>query len=132
MPYYQQVWALSECSALVKEYEKKLNIRFEFLIRARPHSVLALVNQTLEPLNNLTIAIPDQHNFGGYNDRFAIGSMSMMGKYMSRWHNFSACYIKNIHAESFLKLFLDRFHSNVTLIKRLTYEHLPHGFGHCH
>ncbi|CAF4669503.1 unnamed protein product [Rotaria socialis] len=79
-----------------------MNIRYEFLIRARPDSGRAAVNQKLEPLNNLTMVIPDQHHFGDYNDRFAIGSISMMEKYTSRWHNFSACYIKNIHAEPFL------------------------------
>ncbi|CAF4045241.1 unnamed protein product, partial [Rotaria sordida] len=122
MPYYQQLWGLAECFDLVKEYEQKMNIRYEFLIRARSDSVLDKVPRTLEPQNNLTLVIPNEYDFGGYNDRFAIGSMSIMKKYMRRWHDLSRCYVENLHAESFLKLFLNRFNISVQLIKRTNIE----------
>jgi hypothetical protein len=132
MHYFQQMWGLSECFDLVKEYEQKMNIRYEFLIRSRPDSVLDKVPETLKPPNNLTIIIPDEDHFGGYNDRFAIGSVSLMEKYMRRWHNLSACHIQNIHAESFLKLFLNRFGVNAQLLRNLSYVQMPHGIGKCH
>jgi hypothetical protein len=130
--YFQEVWGLAECFDLVKEYEQKMNIRYELLIRSRSDSVLDKVPETLEPPNNLTILIPDENHWGGYNDRFAIGSVSIMEKYMRRWHNLSACHIQNIHIESYLKLFLDRFGANVRLVQNLTYEEKLHGIGECH
>jgi hypothetical protein len=132
MLYFQQIWGLTECFDLVKEYEQKMNIRYEFLIRSRSDSVLDKVPETLEPLNNSTIIIPDENHFSGYNDRFAIGPMSLMEKYMRRWHDLSACHIQNIHAESFLKLLLNRFGVNVQLVKTLSYVEKPHGLGECH
>ena len=58
--------------------------------------------------------------------------MSAMNIYMRRWHNLSACHIRNIHAESFLKSFLDRFGVNAQLVKNLSYVQKPHGSGQCH
>jgi hypothetical protein len=132
LPYFQQLWGLAECFDLVKDYEQKMNIRYELLIRARSDSTLDKVPETLEPPNNSTILIPDENHFGGYNDRFAIGSLSIMEKYMRRWHNLSGCHIRNIHAESYLKLFLDRFGANVRLVQNLSYEQKRHGTGQCH
>jgi hypothetical protein len=122
MDYFQEMWGLTECFDLVKEYEQKMNIRYEFLIRSRSDSVLDKVPETLELPNNSTIIIPDEYHFGGYNDRFAIGSISLMEKYMRRWHNLSACHIQNLHSQSFLKLFLDRLGVNVRLVQYMTYQ----------
>ncbi|CAF4731640.1 unnamed protein product, partial [Rotaria sp. Silwood1] len=124
--YYQQLWRLAECFDLVKEYEQKMNIRYELLIRARSDSVLDIVPRTLEPLNNSTLVKPNENDFGCYNDRFSIGSMSIMEKYMRRWHDLSRCHVENLHTESFLKLFLNRFNINVQLMTRLSYKEQPH------
>ena len=132
MHYFQQLWGLTECFDLVKEYEQKMNIRYEFLIRSRSDSVLDKIPETLEIPNNSTIIIPDEYHFGGYNDRFAIGSISVMEKYMRRWHNLSSCHIQNLHAESFLKLFLNRLGVNVRLVQNLSYIEKPYGIGKCH
>jgi hypothetical protein len=132
MHYFQQMWGLTECFDLVKEYEQKMNIRYEFLIRSRSDSVLDKVPATLELPNSSTIIIPDEYHFGGYNDRFAIGSISLMEKYMRRWHNLSACHIKNLHAESFLKLFLNRLRINVRLVQNISYRQKRHGKDECH
>jgi hypothetical protein len=132
MIYYQQIWALAECFDLVKEYEQKMNIHYELLIRARSDTFLTKAPQKLEPPNSSTILIPDQHHYGGLNDRFAIGSMSIMDKYMRRWHNLSACHILNIQSEAFLQSFLERFGANVLLSPDLDYSEMPHGDGLCH
>jgi hypothetical protein len=132
IPYYQQLWGLAECFDLVKDYEQKMNIRYELFIRARIDSLLVGVSKNLEPPNNSTIVIPDIHHFGGYNDRFAIGFISIMEKYMRRWHYISACYVRNLHAESFLKLFLTRFNISVELVRNLAYDQAAHGLGRCH
>jgi len=109
-----------------------MNIRYEFLIRSRSDSVLDKVPEILELPNNSTIIIPDEYHFGGYNDRFAIGSISLMEKYMRRWNNLSACHIQNLHSESFLKLFLNRLGVNVRLVQYMTYQEKKHGRDQCH
>ena len=130
--YYQQLWGLSECYDLVKEYEQKTNIRYVLLIRARPDSVLSNVPKTLLPSHRSTIIIPDELHSGGYNDRFAVGRISLMEKYMRRWHNLSACHIQNLHPEAFLKLFLNRFGVKVQAMTNLSYLQKPHDHGQCH
>jgi hypothetical protein len=132
MIYYQQIWALAECYDLVREYEQKMNIRYEILIRARIDTTLTECPQTLEPPNSTTIIVPDQNHFNGLNDRFAIGSISVMDKYMRRWHNLSACHILNIQSEAYLKSFLERFDVTIQLSKELYYSEMPHGHGWCH
>ena len=131
-PYYQQLWGLAECYDLVKDYEQKMNIRYELFIRARADSLLNKVSQNLEPPNNSTIVIPDELHFGGYNDRFAFGSISIMEKYMRRWHYMKTCCVKNLHAETFLKLFLEQSNINIQLTKNVSYEQKLHGVGQCH
>lgn len=130
--YYQQLWGLAECYDLVKDYEQKMNIRYELFIRARADSLLDKVSQKLEPPDNSTIVIPDELDFGGYNDRFAFGSTSIMEKYMRRWHYIKTCRVKNLHAETFLKLFLGQFNINIQLTKNVSYEQKPHGVDQCH
>lgn len=56
------------------------------------------------------INIPDFHNWGGYNDRFAISSRNNMRKYFSLFDRIDE-YSKEgvvLHAETNLKLHLDR------------------------
>jgi hypothetical protein len=55
-----------------------------------------------------------------------------MEKYMRRWYYISACYVRNLHAKSFLKLFLTRFNINVELVRNLAYDQAAHGLGRCH
>jgi hypothetical protein len=116
----------------VKDYEEKMNIRYEFLIRSRSDSAIHKIPEVLELPNNSTILIPDENHFGGYNDRFAVGYMSLMEKYMRRWHNISACHIRNIHAETFLKKVLDHFGVHVQLTKDISYTEKLHGKDECH
>ena len=130
--YFQQLWALNECFALVKEYEEKMNVTYELFIRARSDSLLLTSAQTLVPSNKSTIIIPNKEHFHGYNDRFAIGSMSAMEKYMRRWESLRSCQIRNIHAESFLKLVLAANGLQVHLHDNLTYSEIPHGTTQCH
>ena len=129
MPYYQQLWGLSECFDLVKDYEQNMGIRYEFLIRARSDSLLVKIPSTLEPANKSTILIPDE---AGYNDRFAVGSIVLMEKYMRRWHDLQSCYVHNINAENFLKLTLERLGIAVQLEQNLSFPPIPYGDGKCH
>ena len=130
--YYQQVWGLAECFDLVKEYERSMNIHYELLIRARSDSSLVRIPATLGPPMDSVILIPDEHHFGGVNDRFAIGPISVMEQYMRRWHFMSACLILNIHSETFLKLTLKRLGIRIQLVQDLAYHEKPHGQGQCH
>ncbi|CAF3863847.1 unnamed protein product, partial [Adineta steineri] len=127
IPYYQQLWGLAECFDLVKEYEQKMNIRYELFIRARPDSILNNTVQKIVLPSNSSILIPNENHFGGVNDRFAIGSISTMKKYMRRWHELKHCYIRNIHAETFLKLLLNQFGINIKLETDFSYPQVEHG-----
>lgn len=130
--YYQQLWALSECYDLVRSYEKKMNIEYEYLIRARVDTVFVNIPTTLLPENRSTLIIPDEDHFGGYNDRFAIGSLLSMEKYMRRWHDMKLCYEQNLHAEHFLKSVLDKYLIPVRLDKNFRLAALPHNSNSCH
>ena len=130
--YFQQIWALSECFDLVKEYEEMMGVRYEFFIRSRPDSVLNYAKTTLSLPNNSAILIPNENQFFGYNDRFAIGPTTLMKKYMQRWHDLRSCHIKNIHSESFLKATLNRYGINVQPMSDLKYHQKGHGPNQCH
>ena len=130
--YFQQLWALNECFNLVKEYEQKMNIRYELLIQSRSDSVLVKIPDTLLPPNNAPIIIPNGNPLHGYNDRFAIGSMAVMEKYMRRWESLRTCQMQNIHAESFLKLLLNATGVNVQLEDNLALTQKKDGTGECH
>jgi hypothetical protein len=130
--YLQQLWALSECFDFIKDYEKKMNVRYEFIVRSRPDSVLNYIGKTLPLPNSSTILIPDENHFFGYNDRFAIGSATSMDKYMRRWHDLSSCNIRNIHSQSFLKLSLKQLGVHVQLMSNLSIKQQPHGKDQCH
>jgi hypothetical protein len=132
IPYYQQLWGLAECFDLVKRYEQKMNIRYELFIRARSDSVLYNVSEPLSLPNNRTVLIPDENHFGGYNDRFAIGPINIMETYMRRWHILSTCHVQNLHAETFLKLLLNRHSINVQPEESLSYRQELHGQDRCH
>jgi hypothetical protein len=132
LPYYQQLWGLAECFDLVKEYERSMNIHYDLFIRTRADSVLVKVPSTLEPPDNLTIIMPDESHFGGYNDRFAVGSISSMEKYMKRWYNISDCYARNLLSEKFLQSTLDRLGIKVQPHRNLSFEEIPHRQTNCH
>ena len=132
IPYYQQMWALSECFDMVREYQKTMNIRYDLLIRARPDAILMINGSALRSANASVILIPDEDYFGGYNDRLAVGSMKSMERYMKRWHDLKDCYVQNIHAEHFLRSTLERYNISVQLTKDLSLDNIPHGLGRCH
>ena len=61
-----------------------------------------------------TIYIPNHHHSGGYNDRFAYGSIDAMITYGNRYKNGIKYSKKKIfHAETFLKYILDKNKYNV-------------------
>jgi hypothetical protein len=130
--YFQQLWALSECFDLVKEYEEMMGVRYEYFIRARPDSVLNYAKTTLSLSNDSAILIPNENHFFGYNDRFAIGRTTLMKKYMRRWHDLRSCHTKNIHSASFLKSTLHRHGVHVQLLSDLKYPQMGHGKNQCH
>ncbi|UJR23246.1 hypothetical protein I4U23_026266 [Adineta vaga] len=130
--YHQQLWALAECYDFVKQYEQKMNIRYELLIRARPDSRLANISTQLSIPNKSTVLIPNEHHYGGYNDRFAIGSISIMEKYMRRWHVLKTCQVKNLHAETFLKILSNQQGIHIQPDYSLSYQEELHGRDRCH
>ena len=130
--YYQQLWGLAECYDLVKEYERTMNITYELFLRARPDTYLTNTSSTFEPFDTSAILIPDEYHYGGVNDRFAIGSMALMEGYMRRWHDLRMCRVRNLHAETYLKLTLARLGTKVHLTPNISYREIAHDAKECH
>jgi hypothetical protein len=134
----QQLWALSECYKLVKEYEKNYNIKYQLFIRARVDT-LAAMPSTFDregSLNiNTTIILPRNRYFPAFDDGFALGPMDQMGYYMTRWDSFrgSCPPGNNYHPETYLTYYLKRF-TNVTIDQTMSgaAAAIPHGSKYCH
>jgi hypothetical protein len=65
----------------------------------------------LDGLNLDKLSIPDFHNWGGYNDRFAVGNRENMRDYFSLYNHIKEYegYGHELHAESTMKYHLDAF-----------------------
>ena len=135
--YFQQLWSLSECYDLVRDYEKQFNIRYQLFIRARVDT-LAKMPSTFEregALNiNTTIIMPPNRYFPSVDDGFALGPIELMSHYMRRWHSFRECPPdRDFHPETYLKSYLRRF-TNITIDRTISgaADAISHGAGLCH
>jgi hypothetical protein len=135
--YFQQVWALNQCFNLVKNYEKRFNIKYQLMIRTRV-DILSQSTFTLERDGlfnvNRTILVPPNRFFNGLDDGFAVGPMELMFYYMTRWKTFNQCPPNGTyHSETYLREYLKRF-TNFTLDNTLpaAADAIPHGSKYCH
>ena len=79
---FRQLKQFQSVFNLVKEYEKDNNTTFDYVVRLRPDLELKTIFKW--ELNDDSIQVPLDNNFGGYNDRFAIGPRNLMEVYMNR------------------------------------------------
>lgn len=132
----QERLAQANCYRIVREYEKKTNVRYQLLIRARSDSVFTRLPKTFERDGKFspdqTIIVPDEHHYYGINDRFAIGPMETMQHYMSRWHCLSHCLTQNVHPESFLEFILKIKNATVVRDPDVSLVQVPHSKTQCH
>ncbi|CAF1390018.1 unnamed protein product [Didymodactylos carnosus] len=133
--YYQQLWALAQCYKVVKEYEQKMNIEYQLLIRSRVSVVFGRVPSTYERngiMNvNTTILIPSANYSNGYNDGFAIGPIDQMSHYMLRWYKLQKCHSGILHPETFLKHILQT-HTTFQVDNETSDDVIQRGQNQCH
>ena len=79
---FRQLKQFQSVFNLVKEYEKDNNMMFDYVLRLRPDLEFKTIFRW--ELNDESIQVPSEDNFGGYNDRFAIGPRNLMDVYMNR------------------------------------------------
>ncbi|UJR23258.1 hypothetical protein I4U23_026278 [Adineta vaga] len=135
--YFQQLWSLNECYDLVKEYEKKFNIRYQLLIRTRVDTLVKMpISFEREGILNVntTILVPPHRYFPGIDDGFALGPMELMSHYMKRWLSLQQCPPdENFQPETYLKNYLNRF-TNITVDNTISgaADAILHGHKYCH
>jgi hypothetical protein len=136
VPIEQERFAQATCYNIVRAYERKRNIRYQLMIRARSDSAFTRLPSTFERNGdfnpNNTIIVPDEHHYYGINDRFAIGPMDSMKYYMTRWYQLPLCLAENVHPESFLAFVLYRNKINVTRDIDISLVQVPHDKKQCH
>ena len=112
--YIKQLYSLYCVTGLWEnnkfDYDAAIYIRPDVIV-TKPLNI----NNILEYKQN-TIYIPNHHHYGGYNDRFAYGSINAMLTYGKRYEKGLQYSNKNkFHAEKFLRYLLDENNMNVVL-----------------
>jgi hypothetical protein len=136
VPIEQERFAQANCYNIVREYERKRNIRYQLLIRARSDAAFARLpvtferNGSFDPSNS--IIVPDEHHYYGINDRFAIGPIDFMKYYMCRWYQLPLCLTEIVHPESFLSFVLRKNNIKVTRDIEISLVQIPHDKKQCH
>lgn len=136
VPIEQERFAQANCYSIVRNYERKRNIRYQLLIRARSDTAFARLPKTFDRNGkfdpNNTIIVPDEHHYFGINDRFAIGPIDSMHYYMSRWHQLRQCLTDNVHPEMFLEFSLRKNNIKVMRDIEISLVQIPHNNRQCH
>jgi hypothetical protein len=105
---YYQLKQLKSVYNLVLEYEKENGIEFDYIARVRPD--IWFKTPFDWKLSDDHITILKHNDFGGYNDKFAIGPKKLMSTFMNRvdeWMSENNDENYTTHAESNLKFLLD-------------------------
>jgi hypothetical protein len=105
---FHQLKQFKSVFQLVEEYENNNQMRFDYVMRLRTD--LEIKNVFNWSLKEDRILIPNSDDYGGYNDRFAIGPRSLMETYMKRldyWYSRSGEKDFTTHNEGNLKMYLD-------------------------
>lgn len=105
---YYQLNQLKSVYNLVLDYEKENGIEFDYIARVRPD--IWIKTPFDWNLSDDHITILRHNDFGGYNDKFAIGPKKLMSTFMTRvdgWMSENNHENYTTHAESNLKFLLD-------------------------
>lgn len=84
--YLQQIYGIEQSYLMMKTYEKKYNITFDYILRVRNDVIFKHPINFKDFLLDKLI-IPNFHQWGGINDRFAFGTRKMMNTYMNMYSN---------------------------------------------
>lgn len=134
--YYQQLFGLSNCFSLVRDYEKKHNIKYDLMVRSRADIEFLRIPSTFEraaPHNiNTTLLIPPNRYGSKLDDGFAIGPIAAVEVYMNRYHSFRECLTRDLHPERYLDFYLNHRKVSMTVDQGTLVGHIPHSPQHCH
>jgi len=105
----QQWHAIKRCNELRWEHEIATGTAYDIVIRTRP-DIRFRTSVALEQIDPMKLYIPKFSNFGGYNDRFAVGGSRLMDYYSSLCDYVDGYFGGGavFHAESMLRHHLDR------------------------
>ncbi len=96
-PYLQQLFGLQKCYELMSEHINSTGAEYDLVIRCRPDLLFVAPIDSETIFDPWYVHVPDFHQFEGCNDRFAIGSVSNMEKYMEQFAHFHD-YIQRWHS----------------------------------
>jgi hypothetical protein len=134
--YYQQLLGLSNCFALVRDYEKKHNIQYEIMVRSRADIEFLRIPSTFDRSYlrdiNKTLILPPNRYGSKVDDGFAIGPIDLVEVYMNRYHSFRECLTHDLHPERYLYFYLKYRKVNVVVDWNMLVGHIPHGPKRCH
>jgi len=98
-------------------YDIVIRCRYDLLLITKCPIITSIKNHITD-LKSSIVLIPNLDHWGGYNDRFAIGTGIAMDKYMSIY-NYVSSYIScgyKFHPESYIKHHLDSKNVKVLLL----------------
>ena len=134
--YYQQLFGLSNCFSLVRDYEKKHGIKYDLMVRSRADIEFLRIPSTFErkpPHNiNTTLIIPPNRYGSRVDDGFAIGPIEAIEVYMNRYHSFRQCITRDLHPERYLFFYLNYRNVSMIIDSETSVGHIPHSPGRCH
>lgn len=134
--YYQQLYGLANCFALVRDYERKHNIKYEIMIRIRMDLIFLKLPQTFDRAGrysiNKTIILPPNKYHAVADDGFAIGPIDSVEIYMNRFYSFRECLTRDLHPERYLHFYLFHRKASIFIDDQLIVAHIPHDPMHCH
>ncbi|UJR25526.1 hypothetical protein I4U23_006872 [Adineta vaga] len=134
--YYQQLFGLSNCFNMVREYEKKYNIKYDLMVRTRADIEFLRIPSTFDRSSpydiNTTLILPYSTLSGSLDDGFAIGPIDAVEVYMSRYYSFRECLTLDLHPERYLQFYLNHRKVKMLIDQNTTIRHIPHSPEHCH
>lgn len=134
--YYQQLFGLANCFALVRDYEAKHNIKYDIMVRSRADIEFLKIPSTFERPGNLNISqktiLPPNRYSSIVDDGFAVGPIDQIEVYMNRYFSFRKCITKDLHPERYLHFYLNYEKVPVVVDSSVVVAHIPHGPSYCH
>jgi hypothetical protein len=134
--YYQQLFGLANCFAIVRDYETKHNILYDIMIRTRADIEFLRIPSTFDrpsPYNiNTTVLLPPNRYSSKIDDGFALGPIEQIEVYMNRYYSFQQCLTRDLHPERYLDFYLQHRKVPVVVDAQTMVGHIPHGPNFCH
>ena len=104
-------YGISRVNHLKSIWERKYNIRYDYVIRARPDLLFHdFIHEDLLK-DTSKVYIPKEHGYGGYNDQFAFSCSENMNKYADTYEFIPQYFANggNFHPETILRRNIDQY-----------------------